>query len=107
MVEVTESASQAIKGFLAEKNLASPLRVYLEEGGCCGSSLRLVLDEAKANDETFDVDGLTYLIDKDLSQTTGAVKVDFVDNGREKGFVLSSANPLNGGGSCGGGSCCC
>jgi hypothetical protein len=33
MVEVTESASKAIKAFMAEKSLDSALRVYLQSGG--------------------------------------------------------------------------
>ncbi len=33
MVEVTESASKAIKAFMSERSLASPLRVYLQSGG--------------------------------------------------------------------------
>lgn len=33
MIEVTESASKAIKSFLAEKNIESALRVYLQSGG--------------------------------------------------------------------------
>jgi Fe-S cluster assembly iron-binding protein IscA len=33
MVEVTESASKAIKAFMAEKNLDSALRVYMQSGG--------------------------------------------------------------------------
>ena len=68
--------------------------------------MRLVLDEPKDNDEKFEVDGLTYLIDKDLGVQSGAVKVDYVDNGWQAGFVLSAANPLGGGGSCGS-SCSC
>jgi hypothetical protein len=52
------------------------------------------------------VDGLTYLIDKELSVQSGAVKVDFIDNGWQQGFVLSAANPLGGGGGGGCGSGC-
>ncbi len=33
MIEVTESASKAIKAFMEEKDLSSPLRVFLQEGG--------------------------------------------------------------------------
>jgi Fe-S cluster assembly iron-binding protein IscA len=33
MIEVTESASKAIKAFMAEKQLDSALRVYLQAGG--------------------------------------------------------------------------
>lgn len=68
--------------------------------------MRLVLDEPKDNDEKFEVDGLTYLIDKGLGEQSGTVKVDYVDNGWQAGFVLSAANPLGGGGSCGT-SCSC
>lgn len=68
----------------------------------------MVLDEPKDNDDKYEVDGLTYLIDKELSGQSGDVKVDFVDNGWQQGFVLSTANPLgSGGGSCGSTSCSC
>jgi Fe-S cluster assembly iron-binding protein IscA len=33
MVEVSESASKAIKSFMAEKSLNSALRIYLQSGG--------------------------------------------------------------------------
>jgi iron-sulfur cluster assembly protein len=69
--------------------------------------LRLVLDEPKENDDKYEFDGLTYLIDKELSTQSGDVKVDFVDNGWQQGFVLSTAHPLGSGGSCGSTSCSC
>ena len=59
--------------------------------------MRLVLDEPKDSDESVEVDGLTYLIDKDLFTQSGEVKVDYVDNGWQQGFTLSSQNPLGGG----------
>ncbi len=69
--------------------------------------MRLVLDEPKDTDENFEVDGLTYLLDKDLSGKSGGVKVDYVDNGWQQGFVLSSTNPLGDGSSGCGTSCSC
>ena len=33
MLEVTESASKAIKSFMAEKQMDSALRIYLQSGG--------------------------------------------------------------------------
>jgi Fe-S cluster assembly iron-binding protein IscA len=68
----------------------------------------LVLDEPKDTDDSYQVEGLTYLIDKELSTQSGDVKVDFVDNGWQQGFMLSAANPLGGGSSsCGSTSCSC
>jgi Fe-S cluster assembly iron-binding protein IscA len=68
----------------------------------------LVLDEPKKNDDSYQVDGLTYLIDKELSLQSGNVKVDFVDNGWQHGFMLSSSKPIkSNGGDCGSSSCKC
>jgi Fe-S cluster assembly iron-binding protein IscA len=33
MVEVSEAASKAIQSFMKEKELSSPLRVFLQSGG--------------------------------------------------------------------------
>ncbi len=66
----------------------------------------MVLDEPKENDDRFEVDGLTYLIDKDLHRQSGDVKVDFIDNGWQQGFTLTSTNPIGGGATCGS-SCSC
>lgn len=69
----------------------------------------MVLDEPKDNDETFTIDGLTYLIDKDLHGQSGDIKVDFVDNGWQQGFSIQSAKPIvdPSGGGCGSTSCSC
>lgn len=65
----------------------------------------MVLDEPKETDEKSELDGVTYLIDKDLNEMSGGVKVDYVDQGYAKGFVLSSNNDLSGGASSSCGSC--
>lgn len=68
----------------------------------------MVLDEPKDNDAQVEIEGLTYLIDKGLSERAGTVKVDFVDNGWQQGFTLASEKPLSSGAmSCGDGSCSC
>jgi len=58
----------------------------------------LVLDEPKENDDKYEIDGLTYLIDKDLASTSGKVTVDFVDNGWQQGFTVNAEKPLAGDG---------
>ena len=37
----------------------------------------MALDEPKNSDESFDIDGFTYLINKDLLEQAKPVKVDF------------------------------
>jgi iron-sulfur cluster assembly protein len=69
--------------------------------------LRLVLDEPKDDDDSYEVEGLTYLISKDLSTQSGAVKVDFIDNGWQQGFSVTSEKPIGGAESACGTSCSC
>ncbi len=51
---------------------------------------------------------MTFLVDQDLMQNCGDIKVDFIDSGMRSGFTISSRVPLGGGGcgsSCGSGGC--
>jgi iron-sulfur cluster assembly protein len=65
----------------------------------------LALDESKNSDKAFEEDGLTFLVDQDLLEKCGSVKVDFMEAGYRSGFSITSANPLGAGGSCSSGSC--
>ncbi len=53
------------------------------------------------------MDGLTYLINKELSLQSGNVKVDFIDNGWQQGFTLTPEKPLASGPSACGSTCSC
>jgi len=66
----------------------------------------LVLDEPKENDDQFEVDGITYLVDKGLSAMTGKIKLDYVDSRWSKGFAITSEKPVGGASGCGS-SCSC
>lgn len=65
----------------------------------------MALDEPKDSDKAFEEDGLKFLVDEDLLEKCGTVKVDFIEAGYRSGFAITSANPLGGGGSCSSGSC--
>ena len=65
----------------------------------------MALDESNENDETFKIDGLTFMIEKNLYESVKPVKVDFIETPRGSGYAIES-NLLKGDG-CGGcaGSC--
>ncbi len=70
----------------------------------------LALDEPTDNDNSYDFDGLKFLVDKDLITKCTEIKVDYLDAGPRSGFSISSPVPIGGGGGCGsscgsGGSC--
>lgn len=64
----------------------------------------MALDEPRANDEVFDIDGFKYLIDKDFLERAKPFKVDFMVHG----FKLDCGMDFSAGcSSCGTtGSCC-
>jgi len=65
----------------------------------------LALDEPKESDAKYEQDGLTFLVDNNLLETCGSIKVDFMDAGMRSGFSISSAKPINGGGGCSSAGC--
>lgn len=93
MVEVTPQASEAIKSIMAEKSLDGTLRIFLQQG-CGGSQLALGIDELRPSDDSFEADGLTYVVDKELSAVTGKLTLDYVKEAAQAGFTISSENPL-------------
>lgn len=99
MFEVTEAAVTNLKEYLHQQNIESAVRITMMSGGCSGPGLGLALDEAKENDLTFEQDGVNFLVEKGLSETCGAIKVDFIESGSGcggsgGGFSISSEKPL-------------
>jgi Fe-S cluster assembly iron-binding protein IscA len=66
-----------------------------------GPSLGLVQDEPSEDDEVFTQEGVTYLVNKDLSEQVKPIKVDFIDTPRGGGFFIFSNLGKESG------SCCC
>ena len=75
MVSLTDSARAELDNYFADKQKA-PIRVYLNKGGCCGPSLTLALDEAREDDEVFDLGGYTFVVEKELSTLASPITVD-------------------------------
>ena len=105
MFEVTELATQNLKSYMEQNNIDSALRVAIMGGGWAGPSLGLALDEPKETDAKYEQDGLTFLVDNNLLDTCGAIKIDFIDSGMRSGFSISSEKPISGGGCSSSASC--
>ena len=106
MFTITELAAGNLRAYLEQNKVDSPIRIALMQGGCSGPSLGLALDEAKEQDKVFAENNLTFLVDGDLLEQCGAVKVGFTEAGSRSGYAITAANTLGtGGGCCSGGSC--
>jgi Fe-S cluster assembly iron-binding protein IscA len=63
----------------------------------------MALDESKENDEIFEEQGVTYVVEKELFEQVKPIAIEFVTTARGSGFKLT-AN-LNAQSACG--SCSC
>jgi Fe-S cluster assembly iron-binding protein IscA len=95
MIKADASTLQAIRLFLAEKGFQRPIRIDLQFSGCCDPSLGLSLDTIHASDLMQELEGVTFAIAPDTYQLVGEVTISYVDNVDEKGFVLTSRNPVS------------
>ncbi|MGD1076486.1 MAG: iron-sulfur cluster assembly accessory protein, partial [Thermodesulfovibrionales bacterium] len=70
MIKISDIAAEKAKEILtAEGKDSWGLRIYLAEGGCCGPSYGMDIDERPADgDEVLEKDGLRVFIDQSTSQ---------------------------------------
>ncbi|BHH82421.1 HesB-like (seleno)protein [Desulforhopalus sp. 52FAK] len=71
------------------------IRVSMVEEEGAIPYLRLSLDEEKPQDETFCVQGVTFIVDKILLKQCGAINIDFIEGENNSGFRITSANSLH------------
>lgn len=102
MFTVTESARKQIALYF-EDNEVKPIRVFLSNG-CGGVQIAMALDQQNPNDNTFEFDGIQFLVDKDFLAQAQPIEIDFAGHG----FKITSSLEL--GQSCSGcgssGQCC-
>ncbi len=104
MINLTDPAKVQINEYFQGKE-PTPIRIFLNSGGWGGPSLAMALDEPKDNDDTFDVKGLKFVVDKEFMQKAENIKIDFTG----MGFHLDSNIDMgesSGCGSCGSGGTC-
>lgn len=90
MITITDSATEKIKKILSVEGKPTwGLRVYIEEGGCCGPSYGMDLDENPGkDDEIIEKNGLRVFMDKKTFAQLKDMEIDFINDGEQSGFVL-------------------
>jgi len=76
MLEITKSATDKIAEYFKDREV-TPIRIFLNSGGCGSPSLAMALDESKDTDHVFDIDGFQFIVDKELLREAEPIKVDF------------------------------
>ena len=78
----------AADGFDASK----ALRIGVKGGGCSGMSYILGFDDRQAADETFETDGLSYIMNPGHGIYLMGMEVDWQDGLNARGFTFTNPN---------------
>ncbi|MEI8314072.1 MAG: iron-sulfur cluster assembly accessory protein [Verrucomicrobiota bacterium] len=109
MITLTENAAKQI-GALQKEHAATdkPLRVYAQEGGCCGVQFGMGFDAKQAEDTVVSQAGIEVVIDPQSAPLLAGSVVDYVVTPEGEGFKIENPNnpkKKEGGCDCGHGSC--
>ena len=93
-ISFTEKALEEVKVILRDKNVPAEygLRVGVQGGGCSGMSYMLGFDKPTDADETFELDGVTLIMDKKHGMYVMGMEVDFKDGLDARGFIFNNPN---------------
>lgn len=68
------------------------LRLYIEGGGCSGFSYKFKLDTKRADDNVFEEQGVTVVIDPMSMQYVKGSTIDYEEDFTRSGFILQNPN---------------
>jgi len=77
------------------REVAPTIRIDLRFNGCCDASLGLCADTASENDLSEQLDGLTFIIDRETYQLTGDITISYVSQEGGQGYVITSNKPVS------------
>jgi iron-sulfur cluster assembly protein len=104
MVMLTDIAAEKVRTFIASQETANGnvgLRVGVRGGGCSGFQYALALDERGDEDQVFEHQGITVIVDPASLQYVDGSTVDYAESMMGSGFEVQNPNVVA---SCGCGS---
>ena len=104
MVMLTDIAAEKVRTFIASQETANGnvgLRVGVRGGGCSGFQYALALDERSDEDQVFEHQGISVIVDQASLQYVDGSTVDYTESMMGSGFEVQNPNVVA---SCGCGS---
>lgn len=96
-IELTPSASR--QAILLQNEVSEyknkPLRLYLEGKGCDGFYYGVTFDQKESTDFYFSKGGIEVVVDPDTLVFTDGSLIDWIDDDRGKGFLVTNPNQKN------------
>ena len=93
-VVFTASAIKEVNRLMSAKSFdkSSFLRVGVKGGGCSGMTYILGFDQKLENDEVYEVDGLTFIMNKSHGIYLMGMQIDWQGGLNSRGFTFSNPN---------------
>lgn len=92
-VTLTDSAAEHVRSYLAKRGKGLGLRLAVRTTGCSGLAYVLEFaDEVAANDEVFEDNDVTVIIDKKSLAYLDGTELDFAREGLNEGFKFNNPN---------------
>ena len=89
MLDITRSARKAVRGIVALEKTLSPIRIMMA-GGCVGPRLGMLFDSGRPDDEVFEVEGIQYVIGRELLLRFEPITVDYITDSSGGRFSITS-----------------
>ena len=92
-ITLSEPALERVKHFLDNRGSGVGVRLGVTTTGCSGLAYLIeFVDSINADDETFEQDGVSIIVDKKSLVYLDGTQVDFVREGLNEGFEFVNPN---------------
>jgi iron-sulfur cluster assembly protein len=89
MLDITPSARKMLREIVDQEKAPSPIRIMMA-GGCIGPRLGMLFDSVRPEDQVFEVEGIQYVIGKELLFRFQPITVDYISDSSEGRFRITS-----------------
>lgn len=93
-VQFTPNAQKELTRLMSDPGFDTSkyLRIGVKGGGCSGLSYVLGFDDRQETDEQYEVDGLSYIMNKSHGMYLMGMQIDWQDGLSARGFSFSNPN---------------
>lgn len=90
----TASAIKEVNRLMGDPNFdrSNFLRVGVKGGGCSGMTYILGFDQKQENDDVYDIDGFTFIMDRSHGIYLAGMQIDWQGGLNSRGFTFSNPN---------------
>lgn len=95
MITITEAAARQIQQVQIEESTTSPLRVFVQGGGCSGFTYAFTFEDDAPSQDDFVIeatDGVRVLVDAMSMNLLSGAEIDFRRDRMSSQFVISNPN---------------